>query len=84
MGHWPTLSKLVFFDVGSGAIRWGGDWHEGVDERKVRRFSRSRQTERDRASGWRFDPLSDSRQYADSRSITPHFPYQLCRACRNQ
>ena len=34
MGHWPTVSKLVFFDVGSGAIRWGGDWHEGVDERK--------------------------------------------------
>ena len=34
MGHWPTLSKLVFFDVGSGAIRWGGDWHEGVDERR--------------------------------------------------
>ena len=33
MGCRRAVSRLVFFDVGSGAIRWGGDWHEGVDER---------------------------------------------------
>ena len=34
MGRRRAVSRLVFFDVGSGAIRWGGDWHEGVDERR--------------------------------------------------
>ena len=30
-----TVSKPVVSDVGSGAIRWGGEWHEVVGERKV-------------------------------------------------
>ena len=30
-----TVSKPVVSDVGSGAIRWGSEWHEVVGERKV-------------------------------------------------